>query len=188
MARDPSEGDIVDGRFRLKLRVDRGSGPVAEFVADDLRRGLPVTLKLVRDPEKSWLSQARALATLGSEHVLRLLDVGEAEAPNIYLVSELLPGERLRERLDREPGPVAVEDALRWILEACAGLAEAHAHGRVHRELTPQTLFLERRPDGGERLKVCDFGLATPSVTTGSTQPQVPLTGTPHYLAPEQIE
>src|SRR6202040_2876591 len=95
------------------------------------------------------------------------------------------------EALVRRDGPLTAEKAADYVLQACEGLAEAHAVGIVHRDLKPANLFLARRSDGSIRVKLLDFGISKlvptgglPDVGMTSTQA---LMGSPLYMSPEQL-
>jgi tRNA A-37 threonylcarbamoyl transferase component Bud32 len=121
-------------------------------------------------------TEARSIAKVDNENVLKIYDVGE-ESGLHYMVVELLEGEEILELINRE-GQVDVMDALRIMRQAANGLAAAHDHGLVHRDIKPQNLFLLE--DG--TVKVVDFGLAA-RVDDDSER-----VGTPHYMAPEVCE
>jgi hypothetical protein len=140
---------------------------------------------------KRFEQEALAAASLNHPNILAVYDVGVHDG-NPYLVSELLQGQTLRERLDA-PGGVSVRKALEYAIEIASGLAAAHEKGIVHRDLKPDNLFITR----DERVKILDFGLAKlilePAVpggslvtTAGETEPGVIL-GTVGYMAPEQV-
>ncbi len=136
--------------------------------------------------------EARAAAALNHPNILAVYDIGtDADAP--FIVSELLEGETLRERLNA--GPVAVRKAIELALPIAHGLAAAHDKGITHRDLKPENVFVTRE----NRVKILDFGLAkltqyqTLSATASAlptlpspTQPGVVL-GTVGYMAPEQV-
>ena len=106
-----------------------------------------------------WM-HARQAASIGSqsEHVARVIDVGTHKGLP-YLVMELLQGEDLGQMIER--GVVlSPAQAVDLLLQACEGLAEAHALGIVHRDIKPRNLFLTQRVHGGPLLKILDFGLA----------------------------
>jgi len=122
-------------------------------------------------------SEARAIAKVDNENVLKIYDVGRTDDGLYYMVVELLEGEEILELVQRE-GQVDPMDALRIVRQAAHGLRSAHAHHLVHRDIKPQNLFLLE--DG--TVKVVDFGLAT------GIDDKNERVGTPHYMAPEVCE
>jgi Tol biopolymer transport system component len=173
-----------------------GAGGMGEvFRARDTRLAREVALKILppevsRDPgrRQRFEREARAVAALNHPSVLALYDVGESDGV-AYLVTELLEGETLRERLRR--GTVACERVAEWGAAAADALAAAHQRGIVHRDLKPENLFVTR--DG--RLKVLDFGLAKEwqAAAGGDEDPTLSsptrrgvVLGTLGYLSPEQ--
>ena len=151
---------------------------------------LPQAMSLDADRLRRFEQEALATAALNHPNILAVFDIGAVEG-SPYVVSELLEGETLRERL--RSGSVAVRKALDYALQIAHGLAAAHEKGIVHRDLKPENLFLTK--DG--RLKILDFGLAKltqaepgahtslPTVTHG-TEAGVVL-GTAGYMSPEQV-
>ncbi len=137
-----------------------------------------------------FLHEARAAAKIESEHVVRVLDVTTLASGASIIVMEYLDGRDLRALLD-EDGPCANDVAAGFILEACEGLAHAHAAGIVHRDLKPANLFVARRRDGAV-LKILDFGVSKIRENGGrisghpTTAPRTAL-GTPLYMSPEQV-
>ena len=134
-----------------------------------------------------FLREARIAAQLPSEHVARVHDFSQTETGQPYLVMELLTGPDLAAELE-ERGALGLAEAVDYTLQACCGVAEAHARGLVHRDLKPGNLFLAERPDGPPTLKVLDFGISkvlaavAPALTTTAAS-----MGTPGYMSPEQI-
>jgi WD40 repeat protein/serine/threonine protein kinase len=124
--------------------------------------------------------EARAAAAVRDEHVVAIYAVHD-EGPFPYLVMELLGGSTLEARL-AATGPLAVKDVVRIGLQAARGLAAAHAHGLVHRDVKPGNILLE---DGLERIKLADFGLAR-AVDDASLTKSGVIAGTPLYMSPEQ--
>jgi hypothetical protein len=144
---------------------------------------LPAGLEQAPERVRRFTQEARAAGQLNHPNILAIYDVGtHAGAP--YLVSELLVGETLRERLaggKRLPWRRAVEIAA----QIARGLAAAHAAGIVHRDLKPENVFMTR--DG--RVKILDFGLAKLTQGEGAeatTQAGVVM-GTVGYMSPEQV-
>ena len=114
---------------------------------------LPQALSLDADRLRRFEQEALATAALNHPNILAVFDIGTNEG-SPYVVSELLEGETLRERL--RSGAIAVRKTLDYALQIAHGLAAAHEKGIIHRDLKPENLFLTK--DG--RVKILDFGLA----------------------------
>src|SRR6185295_12062740 len=106
-----------------------------------------------------FLHEAQAAARLRSDHVVRIYDVGQLDSGLPFMVMELLNGVDLGSMLDQR-GALPEAEAVDYVLQACAGVAEAHQAGVVHRDLKPSNLFVTRRSDGFPLLKVLDFGIS----------------------------
>jgi len=116
-------------------------------------KALPEALAKDKDRLRRFEQEARTIAALSHPNILGIHDIGTHDgAP--FLVSELLEGQSLRERLDADPLPA--RRAIEYALGIARGLAAAHEKGIVHRDLKPENVFITR--DG--RVKVLDFGLA----------------------------
>jgi serine/threonine protein kinase len=144
-----------------------------------------------REAVERFINEARSLAKLESPHVVRVLDCGRLKAPMAcaglpFMVLELLRGEDLYTVAAREGG-LSADRVVRYALQACAGLAAAHAQGIVHRDLKPENLFLALDADGRECLKVLDFGIARSHSRRTLTRGRVGL-GSPGYMSPEQVQ
>src|ERR1700694_4169941 len=168
------------------------------YRAKDPRLGRDVAIKVLpasfsqdADRLKRFEQEARAAGVLNHPGITAVHDIGMAEgAP--YIVTELLEGETLRNRL--LSGPLPVRKAIDYAVQIAKGLAAAHEKGIVHRDLKPENLFLTK--DG--RVKILDFGLAKLKPETGEagqtdmrtvsggTEPGVVL-GTMGYMSPEQV-
>jgi tRNA A-37 threonylcarbamoyl transferase component Bud32 len=187
-------GDRVGGRYVVdRLIASGGMGVVCLGTHAEL--GQRVAIKFMRETfatsdslVQRFLNEARAAATLKSEHVVRVMDVGQLDNGVPYLVMEHLEGRDLEAILVRE-GPFEPARAIRYALQVCDALAEAHSMGIIHRDIKPENLFLARMGTGREIVKVVDFGLAKrldsaqQVVVTG---PQDSM-GSPCYMSPEQI-
>jgi serine/threonine protein kinase len=171
------------------------------YRARDTRLERDVAIKVLpaayaSDPNRRqrFEQEARAAGALNHANILAVYDVGETPDRAPFLVSELLDGQTLGERL-RE-GALPVRTAVDVAVQVARGLAAAHARGIVHRDLKPENVFLTR--DG--QAKILDFGLAkltwraaasgsggsVPTVDPGLTVPGQVL-GTVGYMAPEQV-
>jgi serine/threonine-protein kinase len=190
-------GEVIADKYRVKGVI--GQGGVGVVVAADhmtLRR--PVAIKFIRpeiayEPEvvRRFLREARATAQLRSEHVARVMDVDKIDDGPAYLVMELLDGRDFGAVL-KEDGPLPVDAAVDYILQACDAVAEAHALGIVHRDIKAANLFLTRGPGGKPLIKVLDFGLskvAGPEARASSMSLTSAnhVLGSPHYMSPEQM-
>jgi serine/threonine-protein kinase len=140
------------------------------------------------DAAARFVREARAAARLKGEHVCRVLDMGETETGDRYIVIEHLEGRDLAEVL-AERGSLGVTEAVEYVLQACEAMAEAHAAGIIHRDLKPANLFLTTGTDGAPCIKVLDFGISkildpgTAAVVTTTRS----MMGSPLYMAPEQL-
>ncbi|MEZ4315509.1 MAG: serine/threonine-protein kinase [Polyangiaceae bacterium] len=187
----PAPGHIVGGRYRIeRLLGEGGMGTV--FLARDLRLDIEVALKHVRadivcpETRRRLLAEARAAARVSHPSAVRVLDVivGDHESP--FLVMELLRGRPLSDAL--LDGLFPPETAVRLMLPIIAAVAEAHAHGVVHRDIKPDNILLA--PQEGAVPKLVDFGVAK---VAGAPMPRrmTPsgtLIGSPEYMAPEQAD
>src|ERR1700722_3128808 len=151
---------------------------------------LPQALSLDTDRLRRFEQEALATAALNHPNILAVFDIGTHEgAP--YVVSELLEGETLRERL--RGGSMAVRKTLDYALQIAHGLAAAHEKGIIHRDLKPENLFVTK--DG--RVKILDFGLAKLTQPEGGMHTSLPtmthateagmVMGTAGYMSPEQV-
>ncbi len=188
----PKLGETLAGRYQIvALRGEGMMGVVLE--AHDFASGARVALKVLR-PEVAHVPgvaerldrEGRVVATMRSPHVVRVFDLGTTPSGLPFFAMELLSGHDLA-ALMTAGRTFSIPEAVRWVRQACAGLAEAHALGVVHRDLKPHNLFLARQPDGSERLVILDFGVSKLLGDDASlTMTQASL-GTPLYMAPEQV-
>lgn len=183
-------GEVVTDKYRVDSVLGHGGMGVV-LAAHDLSLDRTVALKLTAGPDDEqavarFLREARVVARLESEHVVKILDTGRLKSGAPFIVMEYLEGETLAQILDRRerlPPELLVD----YVLEACDAIAEAHSLGIVHRDLKPSNVFLAKRADGSERVKVIDFGISKTLDQTTLTHSAAFL-GTPQYVAPEQIE
>jgi serine/threonine protein kinase/Tol biopolymer transport system component len=190
----------VLGHYRVLEKI--GSGGMGEvFRASDERLGRDVALKILKpslandqDRLRRFEQEARAAAALSHPNIVAIYDIGIHDgAP--YIVSELLEGQTLRERL--LAGPLPRRLAVDYAGQIAQGLVVAHEKRIVHRDLKPENLFITK--DG--RIKILDFGIAklmssgfgseagqVGSVANLTTQTKVgSVLGTVAYMSPEQL-
>ena len=188
------------GHYRVLEKI--GSGGMGEvYRASDQRLGRDVALKILKpslahdqDRLRRFEQEARAAAALSHPNIVAIYDIGMHDgAP--YIVSELLEGQTLRERLLN--GPIPRRQAIDYARQIAQGLTAAHEKRIVHRDLKPENLFLTK--DG--RIKILDFGIAkllnstfdseageAGSIASMTTQTRSgSLLGTIAYMSPEQL-
>jgi eukaryotic-like serine/threonine-protein kinase len=185
-------GRTLDGRYRIEERLGMG-GVGAVYLGTQLALGRSVAIKLLHeglDPSfrTRFEREAKALAALRHPNIVSVTDYGVDDVTP-YLVMEKLEGETLGERLTR--GPLLPEHVLELTRQLLRALGFVHEQGLVHRDLKPGNLFLELTPDGDEKLKLLDFGLAKfvqePGIEGQTVTRAGHVVGTPAYMAPEQI-
>jgi len=173
-------GDEVAGRYRLEEIA--GRGPMSEvWRAHDDTLDRTVALKLLAptaDLER-LRREARAVASLSHEHVMRVYDYGE-DAAGPYIALEWLPGGTLETRLRGGALPGAVAGGIATGI--ASGLAHLHERGVVHRDLKPANVLFDEEG----RPKLADFGLARSAAGTGTITEAGTVLGTAAYISPEQ--
>jgi serine/threonine-protein kinase len=193
----PHEGDVLEGKYLIEHTLGEG-GMCVVYAAKHLQLEERVAVKLLRpemleqpDIVERFLREGRAAIRIHSEHVVRIFDVGMLPSKNPYLVMECLQGSDL-DALLLANGPLPIQAAVDYVLQAGEAIAEAHTLGIIHRDLKPANLFLTRRADGSPWVKVLDFGISKVSARK-SRAPDLGLTaaaavmGSPRYMSPEQM-
>jgi len=178
------------GRYRLERELGRG-GMAIVYLADDLKHGRRVAIKVLRPELADSLGGERFLREIGlaaglqHPHILPLYDSGAEHVAGrdvLFYVMPYVEGETLRDRLQSQ-GQLPVETAVGIAREVLGALGAAHAHGIVHRDIKPENILLS----GGHAL-VADFGIARAvGVAGGERLTETGLAiGTPAYMSPEQ--
>jgi serine/threonine-protein kinase len=195
MSAPVQEGDILADKYCVEKVIGQGGMGVV-VAARHIQLGQKVALKFLLPAACSdegavarFLREAQAAFQIQSEHVARILDVGTLANGAPFMVMEFLNGLDLSDAIRQ--GPLPVEEAVGYVLQACEAIAEAHSRGIVHRDLKPANLFLTHRPDGSSLVKVLDFGISKASGSTTGSTPSVTATaalmGSPSYMSPEQL-
>jgi serine/threonine-protein kinase len=136
-----------------------------------------------------FVREASAAGHIGNPHIVETFDAGTLDGGEPYIVMEMLQGETLEARLERERR-LALPELVDFMRQACDGVQAAHDAGIVHRDLKPENLFLVPR---GARsfVKILDFGVSKfdPTLTgAGGTTKEGLALGTPYYMSPEQVD
>jgi serine/threonine-protein kinase len=172
------------GRYELRERIAHGGMGVL-YLAFDPVTEREVALKVLRvdsaDLRERFLSEARLAARLQHPNIVTIYDVG-AHGDQPFIAMEFIAGETLGQLVHRR-APLALSRRVALMEQVCVGLAYAHRHGIVHRDVKPANLMISR--DSGV-LKVLDFGVAGRVDADPGAQGEM-LMGTPNYMSPEQV-
>jgi serine/threonine-protein kinase len=194
---DVRPGEVLADKYRIEQVLGQGGMGVvvqATHLHLDERVAIKFLLPAALQNEEAvarFAREARAAVKIKSEHVARVIDVGTLGTGCPYMVMEYLSGGDLSQ-LIQQRGPLPVEEAVDYILQASEALAEAHALGIIHRDLKPANLFATRRADGSACIKVLDFGISKVTGLSGSGADlgmtrTTAVMGSPLYMSPEQM-
>jgi serine/threonine-protein kinase len=184
-------GTTVRGTYRILRTLDQGGmGIVFEAEHVRLRRRVAVKVlaeHLAKDAHAlaRFNREAEIISQLQHPNVVQVTDFDTTEAGEPYLVMELLSGESLATRLERERC-LPVPDAMRIAHQVSAGLAAAHSANIVHRDLKPANIFLTQVADQGVLVRLLDFGISKRAGGAKGLTGEYDILGTPDYMAPEQ--
>ena len=164
-AEQTNPGDILLGKYRVEEVI--GIGGMGRVVkASHLYLQQPVAIKFLLPADGREPVDRRAVPPRGagdrpaqSEHIARVMDVGTMPDGTPFMVMEYLEGHDLDQIL-RHHGPQLPQAVVDLMLQACEGIAEAHALGIVHRDIKPSNFFITQPPDGSTLLKILDFGIS----------------------------
>ncbi len=184
----PTPGSLAHGRYRVEKKLAAG-GMGAVFHAYDQERGAPVALKylhpeIAREAEmrRRFRREASILQAVDHPAVVKVHSVGEDDRGLSFMVMELLEGETLHARLERE-GTLEARTVAAILEGIASGLAAVHAHGVLHGDLKPANVFLAEG-DGERQVKLVDFGTSKVHGLDRLTRTGEVI-GTPIYMPPE---
>ena len=182
------------GNYVVKTKIGEG-GMGAVYAAEHPRIGRRVAIKVLhpelgKSPEivARFFTEAKAANEIRNEHIIEILDFGELPDGISYFIMEWLDGKSLSTALEQQP-KFPVPRALHVCKGIARALASAHSKGIVHRDLKPDNVYLIRRGDDPDFVKVLDFGIAklmTGDPTQGFKTQTGAIMGTPYYMSPEQ--
>jgi len=187
----PLIGQTLRGTYRILTALDQGGmGLVFEAEHTRLRRRVAVKVlarHLTSDTQAlaRFNREAEIISQLEHPHIVQILDFDTTEQGEPYIVMELLKGESLSDRLERD-GCLPIADAARIAHQVASGLFAAHQASIVHRDLKPANIFLTTMPSQGRVVKLLDFGISKRMGVGRSLTGEFDVLGTPDYMAPEQ--
>lgn len=177
----------LGAQYEIESLLGRG-GMGSVFRATDRTLHRPVAIKVISgdvatNPElkERFLLEARTVAKLRHPNIVSVYSAGEADGL-LYFVMELVPGESLRDLLEREK-TVDPQRAERILHELALALDYAHANGIVHRDVKPENILLDRETG---RAMLTDFGVARALESSGNITGTGMILGSPRYMSPEQ--
>lgn len=189
---DPYVGTVVAGRFRVEELIGAG-GMGKVYRATHLGLDKVVCLKTLKPSLLEdetvvgrFEREAKAASRLDHPNSIQVLDFGQDERGQLFLVMEYVAGKDLR-RLLNDEFPFSERRLGHIVAQVLAALSRAHSMGVIHRDLKPENILVSPRPEDPDTVKVLDFGIAkildphTPGLTR-----QDMVCGTPEYMSPEQ--
>ncbi len=190
--KDPLIGTTFASRYKIHGRLGKG-GMAVVYRATDTQMGRDVAVKVLRTDvadevaAKRLIREAKGAGALNHPNIITIFDRGIAD-DRVYIAMEILQGQEMSALME-EVGAIPVERALKICEQVASALAVAHAEGIIHRDIKPENLFLLSR-GGGDQVKMLDFSIAKlpKEMVTQQLTRAGSVFGTPHYMAPEQVE
>jgi serine/threonine-protein kinase len=182
---------LVD-KYRLDALVGMG-GMGAVYSAFHLSTERQVAIKIllpnlaIGNPRLLDLfgREAKVVGRLRHENIVDIIDAGVSSDGIAYIAMEWLEGRTLEEEIQRS-GPLSIQRISEILRQVAAALQESHSQHIIHRDLKPSNIFLVKRANGREQVKVVDFGISKSLGDTGGS-PVSSVMGTPQYASPEQF-
>jgi eukaryotic-like serine/threonine-protein kinase len=188
-------GQVIDDKYRILALIGEG-GMGAVYLGENAKIKRKVAIKVLHAGVAAdahtvvrFEREAQAAGTIGNDHILEILDLGELPGGDRYMVMEFLDGEPLSGRIKRQ-GRMTAEQVCPIVRQVLEGLAAAHAAGIVHRDLKPDNVYILKEKAGiQDYVKIIDFGISK-FQPLGSDSKSMTRTGaimgTPYYMSPEQ--
>jgi serine/threonine-protein kinase len=180
------------GNYRILRKL--GAGGMGEvFLAEHPLIGKSVALKVIhqdlsvnKEVVTRFINEAKAVSTVGSEHIVDVHDFGVSEEGAHFFIMEYLEGETLSGLV--RGGPMPIDLSLHIAAQIASGLAAAHAEGIVHRDLKPDNIMLIEKLGDPSFVKILDFGLAKMLEAGDQLTAMGVVLGTPEFMSPEAAE
>lgn len=192
---DELTGQLISGRYQVEECLGRGAmGEV--YRATHTLMAKTVAIKVLRpqldrrdDLVERFRREAQAAAHIDHPNICAASDFGQMDDGTFFLVIEYLEGQTLEEYI-ADQAPISADQTIEIATQIAAGLQRAHQLDVVHRDLKPENIMLVAHKDGGERVKILDFGVARVRLTEQHENAQLTqagtVWGTPTYMSPEQ--
>jgi eukaryotic-like serine/threonine-protein kinase len=187
---DPRVGTVLVGRYVMEEVIGEG-GMATVYRAKNRITEKTVAVKIMNPllasdaiVRERFRREAKSAQKLAHPNIIEIYDQGDTEDGTAYIVMELLDGEALSSVIQR--GRLDVDRAIHIAIQIARGVARAHDLEIIHRDIKPENIFICRRSDGSDLVKVLDFGIAKSRQDSRLTG-QGELFGTPQYMAPERI-
>ena len=183
--------EIINDRYKVEELLGRGGmGQVYRCRDGQLLR--TVAVKLLHDDVeekvvKRFHTEAVSTAQLNHANILQVLDFGYSEDGRLFLVMEYIEGISLARLIEIEDA-LNLDTALSILKQVCDGLAHAHEHGVIHRDVKPSNVMLVPLEEGKYEAKVVDFGLARIQQNDKNLTKSGAALGTPAYMSPEAVD
>ena len=188
---DPLIGRTLDGRYRIEAVLGEG-GMGLVYRARHAMLNKPLAIKVLK-PEVSkdaevmqrFQQEAQSASAIGSQHIIDISDFGTLPDQSTYFVMEFLDGVSLTKAMEQEH-PMRTERVIRVAKQICDALGAAHERSIVHRDMKPDNIYLVKRGNNPDFVKVLDFGIAKVGGASSKLTKAGQVFGTPHYMSPEQ--
>src|SRR5512133_513110 len=184
-------GQVLRGTYRILNAIEEG-GMGRLYRAEHIRLHRPIAVKVLANHlagDEAALArfhrEAEIVSQLHHPHIVHILDFDTTESGAPYIVMELLRGESLAKRLNRER-MLPVADVVQIVAQIASALNLAHQQGIVHRDLKPDNVFLLEVDAGEVFVKLLDFGISKGTSNATKVTREFDVLGTPDYMAPEQ--
>ena len=184
-------GTVIDRRYRVETLLGEG-GMGRVYRASHVQLHKPLAIKILRSENSRdeevlarFRREAESASNIGNEHIVDIHDFGTLPDGSTFFVMECLQGNDLIDAIDAVQR-FSEDRAVHIARQVCLALAAAHDAGIVHRDLKPENVFLIRRRDDRDFVKVLDFGIAKMANRPHRLTRDGEVLGTPHYMSPEQ--
>lgn len=189
----PAVGDAPLGRLSgyaiLEAVAEGNQGVLYRARDESLKRVVAIKVihqRLMQSPGAvdRFKREARLIASVQSDHVVHVFQVGQEAGFPPFLIMEFVEGESLRQKLDRRDS-LPIRKCAEIVRDTAMGLKAAHQAGLIHRDVKPSNILLDRKAGG--RVRLTDFGLAVEETDAVRMTQEGTILGTPAYMSPEQV-